>query len=271
MQPNTYFYEGTLKTGYKSCISITAQVNEFVKQSGVQNGFVVVSLPHTTVGMAVTSFWDERGLHDMMDEFDRNVPPRVTYKHQDSPLDTAAHVKNVLMRGSVMLMIHNGKMVLGSSQGLVYVDFDGPRERNYYVQIVAAEKTCKILKLNTIYSGMHDMTDEIAKVVEQSGVHNGICHIAMLHSTAGMLITEKQQATQRDIIDDIERMVPTRADFKHRETASDAGGHVKTALAGSQITLIIKDGALLMGADQALVFAEFDGPRPRSITVGVYA
>lgn len=270
MQSKTYFYERTLQTGYKSCTSITAEVAELIEKSGVREGFAVISFPHSTIGMAVTSFWDERGLSDMMDEFDRNVPPRVTYKHQDSPFDTAAHVKNVLMRGNLMLMIYKGKMVLGSSQGLVYVDFDGPRKRKYCVQIVTANMAYKILKLHTAYAGMHDVTNEVLQAVAESGVQNGICHIAMLHSTAGMLITSKNETAQQDIMNDIERMMPTRADFKHRETAADAGGHVKTALAGSQLTLAVNDGKLLIGEDQALVFAEFDGPRPRSFTVGVY-
>ena len=70
---------------------------------------------------------------------------------------------------------------------------------------------------------------------------------------------------------DIERMVPTRVDFKHRETASDAGGHVKTAITNSQISAIVEEGELMLGQEQAIVFAEFDGPRPRSYYVCVYS
>ena len=70
-------------------------------------------------------------------------------------------------------------------------------------------------------------------------------------------------------MEDIEQLVPTRADFKHRETAADAGGHVKTAITDSQLSLVIEDGELALGEGQAVVFAEYDGPRPRTFYVGV--
>ncbi len=125
--------------------------------------------------------------------------------------------------------------------------------------------------LVTEYMGMHDLTSDVQSVVAASGVTNGICHISMLHSTAGLVISAKDDAIRRDVMGDIERMIPTRVDFKHRETASDAGGHVKTALTNSQISVIIENGLLVLGDEQAVVFAEFDGPRPRSYFVCVYS
>ena len=117
--------------------------------------------------------------------------------------------------------------------------------------------------------GMHDITAAVADTVAKSGVKSGLCHVSMLHSTAGLLVCPKDPDALGDIMGDVERMGPTRGDFKHRETASDAGGHVKTAFAGSQLSFAVVDGRLLLGEEQAIVFAEFDGPRPRSFTVGV--
>ena len=108
-------------------------------------------------------------------------------------------------------------------------------------------------------------------MVEKSVVINGVCHISVLHSTAGLVIAPKDEPSRIDVMEDIERMVPTRVDFKHRETASDAGGHVKTALTGTQITVPVIDGKLALGDEQAIVFAEYDGPRPRNCFVAVYA
>jgi secondary thiamine-phosphate synthase enzyme len=127
------------------------------------------------------------------------------------------------------------------------------------------------LSIETVYMGMHDITAPVADAVKKGGAVNGICHISMLHSTAGLMICAKSAVAQADIMREIEMAVPTRVDFKHRETASDAGGHVKTAFAGSQISLPLQDGRLLLGEEQAVVFAEFDGPRPRNIIVTVYA
>ncbi|MGI5888129.1 MAG: secondary thiamine-phosphate synthase enzyme YjbQ [Oscillospiraceae bacterium] len=123
--------------------------------------------------------------------------------------------------------------------------------------------------VQTEYMGMHDITAAVREELEKSGVKNGVLHVSMLHSTAGLVVCAKDDASRKDVMNSIERMVPTRVDFKHRETASDAGGHVKTALTNSQISFIVEDGKLVLGPEQAIVFAEFDGPRPRSFYVSV--
>lgn len=123
--------------------------------------------------------------------------------------------------------------------------------------------------VSTVYMGMHDITADVKEELEKSGVKNGILHVSMLHSTAGLVVCAKDEASRKDVMAAIERMVPTRVDFKHRETASDAGGHVKTALTNSQISFIVEDGKLAIGDGQAIVFAEYDGPRPRAFFVSV--
>lgn len=265
------FYKRELTTQFRSCTSITAAVNEIVAESGVREGMCLISVPHTTAGLAITSFWDPRGLADLMDEIDRNIPTRVSYKHQDSPYDASGHVKSAMMGSSATLIIHEGKLVLGSSQGLVFVEFDGPRPREFYVQILEKDLFLRKGNVQTVYMGMHDITEDVEQIVAQSGVENGLCHVSMLHSTAGLILCHRDADVRCDVMEDIERMVPTRVDFKHRETASDAGGHVKTAITDSQLTIPVRDGKMALGADQAIVFAEYDGPRPRSFYAAVYA
>ncbi len=133
------FFEINVHTQFKGYPSITADVQEMVAKSGVKDGFCIVSVPHTTAALAITSFWDKRGLDDMMDEFDRNFPTRVSYKNQDSPYAASGYVKSATTGTSKMLIIKDGKLVLGSSQGLVLVDFDGPRDRRVFVQMVEAQ------------------------------------------------------------------------------------------------------------------------------------
>ena len=263
------FYEKSIQTTFRGIPSITADVNDMVAQSGVKDGLCIVTVPHTTAALAITSFWDPRGLDDLMDEIDRNIPTRVSFLHQDSPYDASGHVKSALIGGKKLLLVQNGKLVLGSSQGLVLLEFDGPRERCFQVQILEKNLWTRRCELTTVAMGMHDISESIADAVRDSGVTNGLCHISMLHSTAGILVTDKSVAAREDVMEDIERLVPTRVDFKHRETAPDAGGHVKTAITDSQITLIVADGKLVVGDDQAVYFAEFDGPRTRSYIVGV--
>lgn len=262
-------YKRQLHTDFRFCRSITREVDEIVRESGVQNGLCVVSLPHTTAGLVITSFWDKRGLDDLLDEIDRNIPTRVSYKHQDSPYDASGHVKSALIGSSVTLAVAQGRLVLGSSQGLVFVEFDGPRPRQFIVQVIDRELTLQKRNLQTRYMGMHDLTPDVQEVVAQSGVVSGICHVSVLHSTAGLVVSSANDAVCRDVMRDIERMVPTRVDFKHRETASDAGGHVKTAFTGTQLSFAVEDGRPDLGPDQAIIFAEYDGPRPRSFYIAV--
>lgn len=264
-------YHRELTTTFRSCTSITAEVNQIVAQSGVQEGLCQIWIPHVTAGLAITSFWDPRGLEDLMDEIDRNIPTRVSYKHQDSPYDASGRVKSVLMGVSSTLIIHEGKLVLGSSQGLVFVEFDGPRPREFYVQVLKKDLYLERASVSTAYMGMHDLTEPLTRIIERSGVCDGICHVSMLHSTAGLMLAPRDPIAAQDVMVDVERMVPTRVDFKHRETASDAGGHVKTALTDSQLSIPVLDGKPVLGAEQAVVFAEFDGPRPRNYYAAVYA
>lgn len=261
----------TIETTFRGYPSITADLNELVAQSGVQQGVCLVTLEDHTTALGITSFWDPRGLDDLMDELDRNFPSKVHFQNQEHPFEASGRIKSAVMGSTALLLIDGGKLVLGSSQGLVLLEFDGPRKRTYRVDIFESPVTVKRGKLSTEFMGMHDITEDIQKMVEESGVQEGICHISVLHSTAGLLLCHRDQEARADIMEDIERMVPTRADFKHRETAADAGGHVKTAITDTQLTLTIKDGKLLLGSEQAVVFAEYDGPRPRSFVVGILA
>lgn len=262
-------FKRTIETGFKSCHSLTADVNAMIEESNVRNGICLVYLNDHTTSLGITSFWDPRGLQDMMDEIDRNFPAKVSLKNQESTYDACGRVKSAVMGNSAMLLIKDGKMILGSSQGLVLIEHDGPRTRRYTVVIKEMDVNMTKHNIKTVYMGMHNLTDEIKEAVRNSGVKNGICHVSMLHSTAGLILSSNNETALKDVMNDIERMVPTRGDFLHRETASDAGGHVKTALTDSQLSLIIENGELKLNDDQAVVFAEFDGPRPRSYYVGV--
>ena len=259
----------TVDTAFGGYPSITEEVRGAVAESGVQEGYCVVSLEGASTGLGITSFWDKRGLDDLMDEIGRNLPARVDYHSQTSPFDVSGNIKGAVVGRSAMLLVHEGKPVLGSSQGLVLLEFDGPRQRTCHIQVIEAGLALDSYQVKTCYMGMHDITDEVRRSVAKSRVRNGICYIAQLHSTAGLLLCSKEEAARRDIMEDIEQLVPTRADFKHRETAADAGGHVKTAITDSQLSLVIEDGELALGDGQAVVFAEYDGPRPRTFYVGV--
>ena len=70
-------------------------------------------------------------------------------------------------------------------------------------------------------------------------------------------------------MDNVERTIITRADFKHEETPADAAGHTKTVISNSQANIKVENGELLLDADERIYFAEFDGPRMRTLNVSL--
>ena len=75
---------------------------------------------------------------DLQDEICRLIPTRIDFKHQhDTPTDAAGHVKCSLLGVSIPLIIDGGKLVLGGSQGIFFLEFDGPRKRKYYVKLIS--------------------------------------------------------------------------------------------------------------------------------------
>lgn len=129
------FKKFELKTQFNDVINITENVKSVVEKSGIKDGLCVVYNPHTTASLTVTSFWDPKGFEDIQDEICRLIPTKVDFKHQhDTPQDAAGHVKSCLVGVSLSFIIADGKLQLGSSQGIFFLEFDGPRNRRFFVK-----------------------------------------------------------------------------------------------------------------------------------------
>ena len=114
----------------------------------------------------------------------------------------------------------------------------------------------------------HDITDRVREIVRASGIRDGVCLVASLHTTAGIFVNENADAdVQHDLLAQIARVVPDDEDFRHAEGNSPA--HIKAVLVGSDVTLAIRDGELWLGRWQGVYFAELDGPRPRVAAVTI--
>jgi secondary thiamine-phosphate synthase enzyme len=125
-------------TTRQELIGITDTVKDIVQRSGVQEGMCYVYCPHSTAGLTINSPFDPNTWKDLTSELDRVVPTRVDFYHTtDTPSDAAAHVKSTLAGVDAAIIIHEGKLLLGWSQGLLFAEFDGPRDREYYVKVVA--------------------------------------------------------------------------------------------------------------------------------------
>ena len=113
-----------------------------------------------------------------------------------------------------------------------------------------------------------NITQEVQNVVNKSGIKDGICHIFVPHTTAGVTINE---AADPDVVEDIQRQLdkiaPADGNYRHAEGNSDA--HIKASITGSSQAVFIENGRLKLGTWQGIFFCEFDGPRNRKVWVKI--
>jgi secondary thiamine-phosphate synthase enzyme len=113
-----------------------------------------------------------------------------------------------------------------------------------------------------------DVTARIAEAVEQSRVGEGVCHVFVPHTTAGITINEGADPdVARDIETHLASLVPKESAFEHAEGNSDS--HIKTVLIGPACSAPVRDGKLALGTWQAVFLCEWDGPRTRRVDVAV--
>jgi secondary thiamine-phosphate synthase enzyme len=113
-----------------------------------------------------------------------------------------------------------------------------------------------------------DVTAEIEKVVEKSGVTNGKCVVYIPHTTAAVTVNENADpSVKRDILHELSKIVPWNDNYTHMEGNSAA--HILSTLVGVSKTLPVEGGHLLLGTWQGVYFCEFDGPRTRKMLVSV--
>ena len=111
-----------------------------------------------------------------------------------------------------------------------------------------------------------NITADVQKIVKESGVKNGVCHVYVPHTTAGITINEgADPSVVRDMQVFFNKLVPLSGDYLHMEGNSDA--HIKTSLVGPSQAIIIEGGKLVLGTWQAIFFCEFDGARNRKVNV----
>jgi len=116
-------------------VDITSRVQEAINESGIQNGMVVVYVPHTTAGVTINENADPSVVHDMLAMLDRAIPwDQPFYRHGEG--NSAAHVKSSLVGCSQTTPLVGGRMTLGTWQGIYFCEFDGPRSRKARVQMI---------------------------------------------------------------------------------------------------------------------------------------
>lgn len=114
---------------------ITSRINRIITDSGVESGICYVFAPHTTAGITVNEHADPSVVTDITEYLEETVPQHRKYRHLEG--NSPAHIKAMILGDSETLIIENGKLKLGTWQGVFFGEFDGPRSRHIYVKITA--------------------------------------------------------------------------------------------------------------------------------------
>jgi len=123
-----------IKTEKEGCYNINGFIREAVTQSGVEEGMALIYCPHTTAGITITENTDPHVTSDMLLGMSRAFPDHPDYKHSEG--NSFAHVRSSMMGAQMFLLVTGGWPLLGPWQAVYFCEFDGPRERHFYVKVV---------------------------------------------------------------------------------------------------------------------------------------
>ncbi len=118
-------------------INIDRLVQQCVQEAGIGRGFVQLFVPHTTAGITINENADPDVVADMELILERAVPWEGGYAHREG--NAAAHVKASMMGFSELVLIEGGRLQFGTWQSIYFCEFDGPRHRKVWVNLVGQD------------------------------------------------------------------------------------------------------------------------------------
>jgi len=131
-----YTKEITVRTKRRNeFIEVTGEIEKTVEDSKVKDGFVILYVPHTTAGITINENADPSVKADILNTLDKLVPPNAGYSHLEGNADS--HIKSTIVGVSQLVPIRNGRISLGTWQGIFFCEFDGPRTRKMIVHVVS--------------------------------------------------------------------------------------------------------------------------------------
>jgi len=113
-------------------LDVTSRVQQTVTEMGLQDGIVTIFVPHTTAAVTINENADPDVVHDILFALDKAVPNHRQFRHGEG--NSTAHVKSSLFGPSLQVIVQNGRLVLGTWQGIYFCEFDGPRTLKLFVQ-----------------------------------------------------------------------------------------------------------------------------------------
>jgi secondary thiamine-phosphate synthase enzyme len=126
--------EFNLSTPREDFYNITSQIRQAISASGVKDGIAVVFCPHTTAGITINENADPDVVHDLLFGFAKAYPDRSEFRHFEG--NSTAHLKASTVGSSETVIVADGKPVLGTWQSVYFCEFDAPRTRRFFVQVL---------------------------------------------------------------------------------------------------------------------------------------
>ncbi|SFW97266.1 secondary thiamine-phosphate synthase enzyme YjbQ [Ruminococcus sp. XPD3002] len=127
-------FDFKLSTPSQGLIDITGEVQAAITESGVNEGFCIVFCPHTTAAVTINENADPDVKSDFVMGLDKAFPDLEGFDHAEGNSD--AHIKSSTVGASETIIISGGRLLLGTWQGIYFCEFDGPRNRKFYVKVM---------------------------------------------------------------------------------------------------------------------------------------
>jgi len=115
-------------------IDITEDVKSVVNKLNKKDGIILIYVPHTTAAITINESYDPNVGNDIMEILNIIAPRDFNYKHIED--NASAHIKASLIGSSVMLILENGEIKMGKWQGILFFEFDGPRNREIWIKVI---------------------------------------------------------------------------------------------------------------------------------------
>lgn len=115
-------------------IDITNAVKDAISKLNKNDGIVLIYVPHTTAAITINESYDPNVGLDILESLNKIAPSNLKYKHLEG--NAEAHIKASLIGSSVMLILEDGEIKIGKWQGILFCEFDGPRNREVWIKVV---------------------------------------------------------------------------------------------------------------------------------------
>ena len=126
----------TVKTSARQqMIDVTRELSHIIDKEGIQDGYAILFVPHTTAAITINENADPDVKKDMLFGLSSISPDNPSYRHYEGNSD--AHIKSSMIGVDQTVLIEDGSLVLGTWQGIYFCEFDGPRTRRLHIKLVS--------------------------------------------------------------------------------------------------------------------------------------